>query len=59
MFKYKLIKFLSLVFIGMILSFLADSNLHYMLKLVLIGLIVLPVNLFESNHFIDHTDIKS
>lgn len=59
MFKYKLIKFLSLVFIGMVLSFLVDSNLNYVLKLVLIGLIVLPVNLFELNHFIDHTDIKS
>jgi galactitol-specific phosphotransferase system IIC component len=59
MMKYRVIKFSTLIFIGMVLSFLVDSNLHYMLKLILIGTIVLPVNLFETYQHTDHTDIQS
>lgn len=55
----KLIKFLSLVFLGMILSFLIDSNLNYFAKMVLIGFIFLPVNMFQSLEQPGHTDIKS
>lgn len=55
----KTIKFLLFVLIGMLLSFLVDANLNYLTKLILISMIFLPVNIFQSDTPSHHTDINS
>lgn len=54
----KIVKFLSLVILGMVLSFLIDSNLNYFLKLILIGVMFLPVNIMQMGHTQHNTDIE-
>jgi hypothetical protein len=55
----KIIKFIGLVFLGVVLSFLVDSNLDYFVKLILIGVVVLPINMYQSYEQPHHTDIES